>query len=244
MGDKEAIRQAVWDALEAEGAARFPFPPHGRIPNFAGADAAAERLTTLEWWAAAEVVKANPDAPQRPVRERALRDGIAVLMAQPRLRGDRPFWLLDPAAIDDPAEAATIGGAEANARALAPEAVPRVDAVVVGSVAVDRGGRRIGKGEGYSDLEFAALLELGRIDREVDVATTVHPRQLSPDPLPTSPHDVPVDHVATPETVLHAIERPERPTGIDWASLDASRLEELPALAALRPGDGEPDAVS
>ena len=33
-----------WDTLRAEGVARFPFPPHGRIPNFAGAELAAARL--------------------------------------------------------------------------------------------------------------------------------------------------------------------------------------------------------
>ncbi|HKJ89469.1 MAG TPA: 5-formyltetrahydrofolate cyclo-ligase, partial [Gammaproteobacteria bacterium] len=38
---KAAARQAVWDRLQAEGAARFPYPPHGRIPNFAGAGDAA-----------------------------------------------------------------------------------------------------------------------------------------------------------------------------------------------------------
>jgi len=43
--DKQALRERVWDDLEASGVARFPFPPHGRIPNFDGADEAAERLT-------------------------------------------------------------------------------------------------------------------------------------------------------------------------------------------------------
>ena len=39
--DKSAARQWVWDRLSNEGVARFPFPPHGRIPNFAGAEVAA-----------------------------------------------------------------------------------------------------------------------------------------------------------------------------------------------------------
>jgi 5-formyltetrahydrofolate cyclo-ligase len=42
--NKSAARQWVWDRLGAEGVARFPFPPHGRIPNFAGAEVAAARL--------------------------------------------------------------------------------------------------------------------------------------------------------------------------------------------------------
>ena len=46
--DKSAARQWVWDRLAAEGVARFPFPPHGRIPNFAGAGLAAARLLEIE----------------------------------------------------------------------------------------------------------------------------------------------------------------------------------------------------
>ena len=43
-GDKAAARKAVWDLLQKKKVARFPFPLHGRIPNFAGARQAAERL--------------------------------------------------------------------------------------------------------------------------------------------------------------------------------------------------------
>jgi hypothetical protein len=31
-----------------KGVARFPFPPHGRIPNFVGAEQAAARLLDIE----------------------------------------------------------------------------------------------------------------------------------------------------------------------------------------------------
>ena len=31
---KAEARQAVWDALVEARVARFPFPTHGRIPNF------------------------------------------------------------------------------------------------------------------------------------------------------------------------------------------------------------------
>ena len=66
---KAAARQAVWDRLQREGLARFPFPPHGRIPNFDGAREAAVRLFQIEPWATARRLKVNPDAPQRYVRE-------------------------------------------------------------------------------------------------------------------------------------------------------------------------------
>ena len=65
----------VWDRLGAEGVARFPFPPHGRIPNFAGAEVAAARLLDIEPWRSATAIKVNPDSPQRPLRAEALRRG-------------------------------------------------------------------------------------------------------------------------------------------------------------------------
>ena len=42
--DKARARTAVWRVLSDSKVARFPFPIEGRIPNFAGADAAAARL--------------------------------------------------------------------------------------------------------------------------------------------------------------------------------------------------------
>ena len=160
--DKQALRARVWDDLEASGVARFPFPPHGRIPNVAGADDAAERLAGTPAWADAAVLKANPDAPQLPVRRRALRAGKAVFMAVPRLRDEACFMRLDPAEIDDVDAAATVSHADEYAERVGPDAMPPVDLIVAGSVAVTPGGARVGKGEGYCDLEFGLLREFGR----------------------------------------------------------------------------------
>jgi len=99
--DKQAVRETVWDAFEERGEARFPFPPHDRIPNFAGADAACDRLTDTDAWASASTLKCNPDAPQLPVRRAALRDGKTVYVAQPRLRDADPFLRIDPADLVD-----------------------------------------------------------------------------------------------------------------------------------------------
>ena len=76
FADKSAARQWVWDRFSAEGVARFPFPPHGRIPNFVGAQVAAARLLDIEPWKSATAIKVNPDSPQRPLRAEALRRGI------------------------------------------------------------------------------------------------------------------------------------------------------------------------
>ena len=87
FADKSAARQWVWDRLVAEGVARFPFPPHGRIPNFAGAEVAAARLFNIKPWKNATAIKVNPDSPQRPLRAEALRRGITVFVPTPILRG-------------------------------------------------------------------------------------------------------------------------------------------------------------
>src|SRR5438105_14935985 len=85
FADKSATRQWVWDRLVAEGVARFPFPPHGRIPNFAGADVAPARLLDIEPWKSATAIKVNPDSPQRPLRAEALRRGITIFVPTPSL---------------------------------------------------------------------------------------------------------------------------------------------------------------
>ena len=95
LAAKAAVRQDVWDAMRAARVARFP-GAEGRIPNFTGAEAAADRLRGLAEWQAARTVKANPDSPQLPVRQRALEDGKTLYMAVPRLAGPEPFFALDP----------------------------------------------------------------------------------------------------------------------------------------------------
>src|SRR6266571_77568 len=94
---KQAARERVWALLEREGAVRVGV--HGHIPNFAGADRAAQRLAELEAWRAAEVVKSNPDKAQLPVRVRALNEGKLLYMAVPRLATPKPFYLLDAAGL-------------------------------------------------------------------------------------------------------------------------------------------------
>ncbi|EMA72477.1 5-formyltetrahydrofolate cyclo-ligase [Halorubrum distributum] len=245
--DKQAVREAVWDAFDAGDQARFPFPPHDRIPNFAGADAAAERLAETEAWESAATLKANPDAPQLPVRRAALRAGKTVYVAQPRLRDPDPFLRLDPAEIP-PAEiddATTVSGIGEYGTPTAPEDVDHVDLIAAGSVGVTTDGARIGKGEGYSDLEWAVLRELGAVDADTTVATTVHELSVLDGPesaagadadLPApDAHDVPLDLVVTPERTVRTDTPYPRPDGVDWDALGAEKLAEIPVLAERAP---------
>ena len=92
LAAKAGLRDEVWSAMRAAKVARFPGAV-GRIPNFTGAEAAAERLRGLPAWRAARTVKANPDSAQLPVRQRALEDGKIVYMAVPRLTTAEPFFV-------------------------------------------------------------------------------------------------------------------------------------------------------
>ncbi|HMC71875.1 MAG TPA: hypothetical protein VKJ07_22140, partial [Mycobacteriales bacterium] len=56
---KAQLRDEVWGALRSAKVARFP-GADGRIPNFVGAEAAAERLRAVPAWQDAGTVKANP----------------------------------------------------------------------------------------------------------------------------------------------------------------------------------------
>jgi 5-formyltetrahydrofolate cyclo-ligase len=230
---KQAVRERVWSLLERRRAARFP-GARGRIPNFAGAGAAADRLGDHPAWRDARVLKANPDAPQLPVRARALAEGKRVYMAVPRLRERRPFVLLDPARLQvPPRSAASIRGMGAG-RPVSVRQVRLLDLVVCGSVAVNHEGARIGKGGGYSDLELALLTEAGRVGDDTIVVTTVHPLQVLNEDLPETAHDFRVDLIVTPEEWI----RPKRsarrrPPGILWDHLTPEILSAVPSLRAL-----------
>jgi len=230
---KGEVRERVWDLLKHEGASRFP-GAHGRIPNFVGAERAAERLAGTSEWDGAQVLKVNPDSPQLPVRARALAEGKRVYMAVPRLTEDRPFLLLDPARIPVvPRKAASIKGAGQYGVPVAIDEMPHVDLVVCGTVATSLEGTRIGKGGGFSDLEFGLLTEAGLVDAETAIATTVHPLQVVGDePLPETAHDFRVDMIVTPDDVRRP-GHPSRPPGILWDHLDPDKIAAIPALQAL-----------
>jgi 5-formyltetrahydrofolate cyclo-ligase len=106
-----------------------------------------------------------------------------------------------------------------------------VDLVVCGSVAVNRQGARVGKGGGFSDLEFALLVEAGLIGTNTMVATTVHPLQVLEEELPETGHDFRLDLIVAGEEVSRC-RRTRRPQGISWEHLDPAKVAAIPALAA------------
>ena len=238
MRDKDAIRESVWTALEQAGVVRGK-TVHDKIPDFYGADQAAQRVFNLEVWREARAIKSNPDKAQRPLRQRALEEGKLLYMAVPRLKDERCFVELDPARLDTtPAKAATISGAFRNGRLVYVGEMQPIDLVLSGSVAVNRQGVRIGKGGGFADLEYAMAVAAGVVQTTTPVLTTVHPMQVLAEELPLTRHDVPLDYVVTPEETIQCGgqggDALPRPTGIYWDDLDEAKIAEIPLLLKLR----------
>jgi len=226
---KQAIRERVWARLEAAGVVEPGVT--GYIPAFDGADHAAARLAALPIWSSAQVIKAVPDQAQQPVRKRALEDGKLVYMAASRLATDKPFYLLDPHALPVPAaEAAEHRVAARIAPAIDLSEMQPIDLVVVGSVAVNDRGARLGKGAGYADLEVGLLAEAGLLSERTVIATTVHELQVLEDDLPERAHDFRVDVIVTPQRVIWC-GSPKRPAGLDWSILRPEQIAAIPVLA-------------
>ena len=228
------LRRHCWESLRAAGAARFP-GVKGRIPNFVGAEAAARALAELPEWQEVRVLKCNPDSPQRPVRAAALRAGKTLYVPAPRLAGEFPFVELDPA--DLPPEklwhASSIKGAFELGRPVRADQVRPLDLIVTGCVGVTPEGARLGKGGGYSDLEYGMLRELGLVSEDIPIWTTVHSSQvLNNGAVPMTDHDISLDVVVTPERVIRCMRPFKRPAGVLWDHLDDAKIESIPVLAA------------
>jgi len=228
---KLEIRRRIWERLEREGVARPP-GASGRIPNFVGAEEAADRLASLEPWRAAQTIMANPDTAQLPVRAKALTQGKLLYMAVPGLTNPLPFLRLDPTRLGVSSwQAASSKGALAIAPKVAVSEMDPIDLVISGNVAVNREGARIGKGAGFSDIEVAMLVDAGLIGESTKFATTVHHLQVIDEPLPETDHDFRLDVIVTPDEVIWC-SSPRRPSGLIMDHLDEEKVAAVPALAA------------
>jgi 5-formyltetrahydrofolate cyclo-ligase len=230
MKSKEVLRKEIWDLLQRKKVARFP-GAEGRIPNFLGAEACARLISSTGSWTKAKTLKVNPDSPQRAIRQKALEEGKTLYMAVPRLSGDKPFIELDPKRLKcSTYVASSIKGAAKYGRPVNLDEVKKIDLIVCGSVAVNRKGARVGKGGGYSDLEFALLTEEKKIDRKTPIITSVHPLQIVNEPIPMTKHDIPLGAIVTPDEIIEIESHLPRPQGIYWKMLPSEKIEAIPVL--------------
>ena len=234
---KDALRRSVWGALETSGAAIDS--PWSRIPNYVGAEDAAARLAALPAFAAARIVKANPDPAQIPIRRRALEAGKLLYAPVPELVKPFPFVALDPEdlarrgiALADAARSEVFVeiGTPIDFRAMQP-----MDFIVVGCVAVTAAGGRTGKGGGFADLELGIFRELGLVPDHAPIVTTVHDLQVVADErIVMLGHDQPLDWIATPTRLIETKTAYADPTGVAWDLVQADQYAGIPFLADLR----------
>lgn len=235
--DKDLVRHDVWSALERDGVAVGP--AWSMIPNFVGADVAAWRLAQTPEWKAAKTVKTNPDAPQIPIRIRALYEGKLVFAPVPYLTREFPYLRLDPDKLSKAGVsfelAATAEGFMTHGERIDFEDVAPLDFAVVGSVAVSRIGGRTGKGAGFADLETAIFRELGIIGDTTPIATTVHSSQIvDATRVVLESHDSPLDYVATELELITTGNTARRPGGVEWHRVRSDQFENIPFLTELR----------
>ncbi|XP_027357681.1 5-formyltetrahydrofolate cyclo-ligase-like protein COG0212 isoform X2 [Abrus precatorius] len=227
---KWVIRKRIWDTMETRNFAINPRPVHHRIPNFVGASLAADKV--------AQCVKVNPDSPQKQVRFLTLSDGKKLLTPQPRLRtGFFSALESNMLTLDTMKEACTSVGVAKYGRPIGLDEKIKVDLIVIGSVAVDPStGARLGKGEGFAELEYGMLRYMGAIDDSTPVVTSVHDCQLVDD-IPVEKlliHDVPVDIICTPTEVIFTHTSIPKPQGIYWDKLSPEKLGQIRVLRELK----------
>eukprot|EP00897_Mesotaenium_endlicherianum_P001422 jgi/Mesen1/1307/ME000013S00793 len=236
---KWAIRKRIWDLLEEQNLAKMPRPVHHRIPNFVGSEIAAAQLAGLPEFLSAACVKVNPDSPQKQVRYLTLSGGKLLMTPQPRLRTGF-FSTLSADKLPDGSllEACSPAGLAKYGQPLSLFDKIKVDLIVIGSVAVDpKTGARLGKGEGYAELEYAMLRWMGAIDDSTPIVTTVRDEQLVHD-IPAEKmliHDVPVDIICTPTQIIRIANSPiPKPQGIYWDKLSPQKLATIKVLQLLK----------
>lgn len=227
---KDEIRHKVRTRLKLAGVACFP-GIDARIPNFVGAERAAQLLLDLPMWKRAKVIKISSEAPQLPIWRAALRQGKTVYVAIPKLRSERCFIELDPERLGGKIVRATsIKGAMQFGRFVPPHEMRPVDLIVCGSLAVTRQGARIGRGGGYCDLEYALLRTEGKVREYTPIVTTIHSLQIIDERLPMRGHDFPVDFLITPDQVIAAPSLHPRPRGVIWEILHEDKIVAIPLL--------------
>ncbi|KAG8437458.1 hypothetical protein GDO86_008239 [Hymenochirus boettgeri] len=234
---KSDIRQKVWDYIENNNLADFPRPVHHRIPNFKGASHACEKLSVLKEFQVARIVKINPDTPQKNARFLSLEAHKTLLVPTPRLRTGLFNKIIPPAGANKEVLriCSTSQGVKDYSVPIGLDAKLQVDFVVVGSMAVSEKGWRIGKGEGFADMEYAMMASIGAVTDSTVVVTIVHDCQVVdiPEEL-LGDHDLTVDFILTPTQIIRTNCTRSKPQGIIWSMITQEMMGKIPILRSLQ----------
>lgn len=241
---KASIRKETWTKLQAEGITTSTNIFLNRIPNFKGIEDAAQRFSETEEFLKAKSIAMNADKAQEKIQyhtvqaKKTLMIQIPLLIRKGYVKSIKIPDDLPEEEIQKLTSRAAIG---VHGKTVQLSEDRKVDIVVMGSIAVSKQGQRIGKGEGFADIEYAMMLKLGMLSPETIVVTTVHDSQVY-DSLPTElfkEHDVFVDLIVTPTQVIRVTPKPDRfeKYGLNWSLLSSRRLRIFPILRQLREKD-------
>jgi len=234
---KDSLRHEIWRKLESSGTSIDD--PWSKIPNFKGAQEAALRLSRLDFWRDARVVKSNPDSAQAWIRLYALQAGKKVFTPVPELTQDFPFLLLDPEILISRgiafekvmySDGAMLHGQRVDFKQMDP-----MDICVVGSVAASLDGGRIGKGGGFADLEMGIFRSVGTLSDKCPIVTTISEIQVvENEKIALEAHDMPLDWIITPERTIETQSELLKPGPIDWTSMQEDQFLNIPFLRKLQ----------
>uniref|UniRef100_A0A8B9VFQ9 Methenyltetrahydrofolate synthase domain-containing protein n=1 Tax=Anas zonorhyncha TaxID=75864 RepID=A0A8B9VFQ9_9AVES len=208
-----------------------------RSSKLPGSHQACCSIKELDAFSRASVIKVDPDKPLEGVRLAALQARKTLLVPTPRLRSGLFNRIVPPAGATKEILriCSTSRGIKEYSVPVGLDGKVRVDLVVVGSVAVSEKGWRIGKGEGYADMEYAMMVSMGAVKEETPVVTIVHDCQvldISEELL--DDHDLTVDYILTPTRTIKTNCKRPKPQGIIWHKVSYEMLAKIPILKSLR----------
>jgi 5-formyltetrahydrofolate cyclo-ligase len=208
------------------------------VPDFDGSALAHENVKALAEYDAADLLFIAPDNSLTGLITAALTDGKVVLVPTYAMR--RGLVILDPEKIaaENYAFASTLDGLERFGRLLGADglrALPPIDLVVTGAIALTADGVHIGSGEAYLDLEWGLLSTVGLVTPDTPIVGVVHSSQIVDVTLRAKPFDTSVDIVVTEASTRRVSTRAPRPTGLSWAQLTEQQLDTISYLRELRP---------
>ncbi|KAH8247838.1 hypothetical protein KR038_010544 [Drosophila bunnanda] len=235
---KRSLRVQTWKKIQ-EGKVGIGFNNiFNRIPAFLDAEKAAALLVNEEEFKKAQHIKINIDRALHDFKELALLADKSVYL--PSTRDSSALCLKVDVAADateeQKKEALRVQDIQKFRSEIGLDSELKLDIVVIGSVVVSRDGYRIGRGNGFADLDIGLLIELGAITPQTVIATIVHDLQVV-DSLPVElfqKYDTPVDIIVTPTEVIRVAKRLPRPNGVFWELLSERRLKILPVLQQLK----------
>ena len=202
--DRPAVTDPAGQIQQAKRALREPLQAARRARSEAER-AAARRAIGIHLTAALQTsgcVAAYLPLPSEPLDRdllNRLADRSRVLV--PLVTGARP---LDWCALTDRTRAGRLGIEEPDGPPLGPEAIADADAVLVPALAVDRNGRRLGRGGGHYDRSLELLRRRLRGDRLPPRIALIFEDELL-DAVPFDALDQPVAAVVTPGSGFTAL---------------------------------------